>query len=65
MGTTKTIEEMEHITAHLIAVLKSAEVLALREIAPHNLCEIRNIVHNASEAKKKAIAVRNGQIKEK
>ena len=65
MGTTKTIEEMEHIIGHLINIATSAQILALRETQPHNLRELNTIVHNVTEAKKKAIGVRNGQKKDK
>lgn len=65
MGTTKVIQAMEEIIAHLIGIGKSAEVLALREDEPHNLREIRAIVQHAEQAKREAAAVRNEQAKGK
>lgn len=65
MGTTKVIEAMENIIAHLIGIGKSAEVLALREDEPHNMREIRTIVDHAKRAKDEAVAVRNQQKKDK
>lgn len=61
----KTVEAAEHIIGHLIAVAKSAQVLALRETNPHNLNEIQNIIGHVAEARRKASALRNDQKKEK